>query len=151
MVEVKRLLPGDEELAQRTINTVKPAQERNHKDVTVDYMHKFLEQEKNVLIVASEQGRPAGFALAYRLDRVDGDRAMMLFYEIAVLESHRRRRIAAAMVNRLKEICRQHKVMKMWVCASKSNAAAMHLYESTGGRQGSDEDVMFIYGGDSSA
>jgi aminoglycoside 3-N-acetyltransferase I len=151
MVEVKRLLPGDEELAQRAINTIKPAQERSREDVTVDYMHKFLKQEKNVLIVASEQGRPAGFALAYRLDRVDRDQAMMLFYEIAVLESHRRRGIAAAMVNRLKEICRHHKVMKMWVCTSKSNAAAIHLYRSTGRRQGSDEDVMFLYGGDSPA
>jgi aminoglycoside 3-N-acetyltransferase I len=151
MFEVKRLLPGDEELAQRAINTVKPAQERNQEDVTAEYMRRFLQQEKNVLIVATEQGRPVGFALAYRLDRVDRDRAMMLFYEIAVLESHRRRGIAAAMVNGLKEICRQHRVMKMWVCTGKSNAAAMHLYRSTGGRQGSDEDVMFTYGDDTPA
>jgi aminoglycoside 3-N-acetyltransferase I len=151
MVEVKRLLPGDQELARRAINTVKPAQERNHGNVTVDYMRRFLKQEKNVLIVATEQQHPVGFALAYRLDRVDRDQAMMLFYEIAVLESHRRRGIAAAMVNRLKEICRQHKIMKMWVCTGKSNAAAIHLYRSTGGRQRSDEDVMFIYGADSSA
>ncbi|NIM99991.1 MAG: GNAT family N-acetyltransferase [candidate division Zixibacteria bacterium] len=148
MVKVKRLLPGDEELGQRAINTVKPAQERNHEDVTVDYIHKFLEQEKNVLIVASEHGHPVGFALAYELDRVDRDRPMMLFYEIAVLKSHQRRGIARAMIGKLKEVCREQKVMKMWVCTSKSNTAAMHLYESTGGRPGGGDDVMFVYGSD---
>lgn len=151
MIKVKRLSPGDEELAQRAINIVKPAEERNHTDVTVDYMRKFLRQVNNVLVVAGEQGRPVGFALAYKLDRVDRDQAMMLFYEIAVLKSHQRHGIARAMIGKLKEVCREQKVMKMWVCTSKSNTAVVHLYESTGGRPGGDDDVMFVYSSDSLA
>jgi aminoglycoside 3-N-acetyltransferase I len=145
MIKVRRLLSGDEKLAQGAVNTIKPAEERNHKEVTTEHMRDFLKQDNHVLIMAHEEEHPVGFALAYLLDRVDRDQPMMLFYEIEVLESHKRRGVAAAIINKLKEICQDQNVMKMWVYTSKSNAAAMQLYKSTGGKQESDEDVLFVY------
>jgi hypothetical protein len=35
--------------------------------------------------------------------------------------------------------------MKVWVVASRSNAAAMRLYSSTGARAARADDVVFVY------
>jgi aminoglycoside 3-N-acetyltransferase I len=82
--------------------------------------------------VAADEGDPIGYAVAYILDRVDRDQRMMLFYEIEVRESHRRRGIGTAIVDTLKDVCRANDVMKMWVPTSRANAAATRLYTRTG-------------------
>jgi ribosomal protein S18 acetylase RimI-like enzyme len=147
--EVKRLKSQDAELAQRAINTLKPAQERNHKDVTADYMRIFLGDDKNILILGMEGHSPVGFALAYLLDRVDRNQAMMLFYEIVVSDRHRAHGIGKMMVNELKRIGLELNVTKIWVLTNKSNSAAVNLYRSTGAKPVGDDDVMFVYEADS--
>ena len=149
MVEVRRLKPKDAELAQRAINALKPALERDHKNVTGDYMRAFLKEDKNILILAWEDHSPVGFALAYVLDRVDRNQTMMLFYEIVVSDNYRGQGLGTRMVNELKRIGRDLNVMKIWVLTNKSNTAAVGLYESTGARQAGDDDVLFVYGADS--
>ncbi len=90
--------------------------------------------------------KPAGFALAYRLMRVDREKDMMFFYEIVVDKKHRNKGAGRALIQYLKEICRDEKVMKMWVSINRSNTAAMELYRSTGGVERSDGDeVSFTY------
>jgi len=149
MVEVKRLKPGDAKLAQRAVNSLKLAHERDHKNVTADHMRHFLEEDKNVLILALKDHSPVGFALAYLLDRVDRNQTMMLFYEIVVSEQHRRQGFGTGMVNQLKKIGHDLNVMEIWVLTNKSNSAAINLYESTGARRVGNDDVMFVYGADS--
>jgi ribosomal protein S18 acetylase RimI-like enzyme len=149
MIEVKRLKPKDAELAQRTINALKPSRERDHKNVTADYMQNFLEEHKNILILALEDHSPVGFALAYLLDRVDRNQAMILFYEITVSDNHRGQGLGKRMVNELKRIGHDLNVTKIWVLTNKSNTAAVSLYESTGARQAGDDDILFVYGADS--
>jgi ribosomal protein S18 acetylase RimI-like enzyme len=149
MIEVTRLKPKDAELAQRAINALKPSRERDHKNVTADYMQNFLEEDKNILILALEDHSPVGFALAYLLDRVDRNRAMILFYEIIVSDNHRRHGLGTKMVNELKRIGQDLNVMKIWVLTDQSNTAAVGLYVSTGARQAGDDDVVFVYGANS--
>jgi len=149
MIEVKRLKPKDTELAKRAINALKPAPEPDHKNVTADYLRDFLEEDKNILILALEDHSPVGFALAYLLDRVDRNQTMILFYEIIVSPIHRRHGLGTKMVNELKRIGHDLNVMKIWVLTNKSNTAAVGLYESTGARQAGDDDVLFVYGADS--
>jgi ribosomal protein S18 acetylase RimI-like enzyme len=149
VVEVKRLNREDAELAQRAINILKPAQERDHKDVTADYMRAFLGEEKNVLILGLEDHSPVGFALAYLLDRVDRNQTMMLFYEIVVSGRHRGRGWGTKMVNALKRVGRDLSVMEIWVLTDRSNSAAIGLFESTGATRAGDDDVMFVYEADS--
>jgi ribosomal protein S18 acetylase RimI-like enzyme len=141
VIEVKRLKSQDAELAQRTINSLKPAKERNRKDVTTDYMRTFLGEDKNILILGLEDNSPAGFALAYLLDRVDRNQAMMLFYEIVVSDHHRAHGIGKMMVNELKRIGRDLNVTEIWVLTNKSNSAAVNLYRSTGAKKVGDDDV----------
>lgn len=149
MVEVRRLKPGDAELAQSAINALKPASERDRKGATADCMRAFLKEGKNILILALENHSPVGFALAYLLDRVDRNQTMMLFYEIVVSDNHRGHGLGTKMVNELKRIGHDLNVMKIWVLTNKSNAAAVGLYESTGARRADDDDVMFVYRADS--
>ena len=134
-ITVERMSPANASLAARAINAIKPLAERGGEDVAEEWMHEFLESDRNVLILAHQDGTPLGFALGYRLDRVDQARPMMLFYEIEVREDHRGKGIATAMVDRLKGICREQSVMKMWMITDESNVSAMKLYESTGGRR----------------
>jgi ribosomal protein S18 acetylase RimI-like enzyme len=98
------------------------------------------------LIVASDEDQPVGYLVAYLLDRIDRDQAMMFFYEISVADSHQRRGVGAAMIRLLKAYCREQGVMKMWVHTNKSNLAAVGLYQSTGGEaDASGDEVTFLY------
>jgi ribosomal protein S18 acetylase RimI-like enzyme len=144
-MDIKRLLPGDEELASTAINAVKPSAERDNKNVTVERMRDFLGRDDNFLIVAIDTDAPVGFASAYKLDRVDRDQSMMLFYEIEVMKSYRRHSIARAMISKLKEICKEQHIKKMWVCTNESNIPAMQLYESIGAKRINQDDVIFAY------
>lgn len=71
---------------------------------------------------------------------------MALFYEIEVVEGHRRRGAGRAMIEALKTVCGEENVFKMWVQTDASNEAAAALYRSTGARAtvGSGE-MVFLY------
>jgi ribosomal protein S18 acetylase RimI-like enzyme len=147
-VKVERLSPRDASLAARAVNTIKPVPERGGVDVTEEWMHEFLENDRNILLVAHDDGNPLGFSLGYRLDRVDRARPMMLFYEIGVLESHRGAGIARAMVGRLKDICKAQNAMKMWVVTDEDNRAARGLYEAARGRLAAPHGLVYVWEGD---
>ncbi|HKQ08238.1 MAG TPA: GNAT family N-acetyltransferase [Blastocatellia bacterium] len=147
-MEVRRLGSGDESLAYDTIVALKITDSRLRRNLTADYLRHFLTRPENYLILATEGGEPIGYLVAYQLDRVDRDQAMMFFYEISVAETQRRRGAGAAMINLLKRYCQQQGVMKMWVHTNRSNSAAMRLYETTGGEaEASGDEVTFLYRG----
>ena len=88
-------------------------------------------------------GEPAGYAVAYLLRRVDRGADMVLLYEISVAAPHRRRGLARAMVELLKGLGRSRQAMKLWVCTSWSNPAAVALYRAAGARATADDDAIF--------
>ncbi len=139
MIEIKRLRPGDEVLAERAMHEVKRA--------TPDLNHaeRYLSNEMNVLLVALDGQQPVGFVLAYELERVDSQPPMMFFYEVEVSESHRRQGIGAALIEALRGICRERRIGKMFVITNRENVAARALYHQTGGREEYDDGVLFVY------
>ena len=146
-MEIKRLQPGDETLAYKAIQVLKTD---NHSSTVFEsgnsYVVDFLKKPGNHFIVAADKGNPVGFVLAYELDRLDNPQAMMLLYEVNVLESKRRQGLARGMITLLKTICRERNILKMWVLADGANKAAIRAYESTGGqRVKENETVMFVY------
>lgn len=145
MFAVRRLKPEDAQLAERAINLLKPARERDYEDVTPDRMRDFLGEEKNILIVALKERSPVGFVLAYLLDRVDRNQTMILLYEIMVSDRHRDHGCGKKMINELKKIGCDLKVMEIWVLTDKTNSAAIGLFESTGAGRAGDDDVLFVY------
>jgi aminoglycoside 3-N-acetyltransferase I len=143
-MEVRRLGVSDAEVAADAIRLLKTSE--GGPTPSAACLAGFLSRPENVLILASADGEPVGFAVAYLLDRIDRDQQMMFFYEIGVAESHRRRGIGKRMIIELKAICREGNVMKMWVPTGRSNIAATRLYASTGAvpLPGGDE-VTYAY------
>ena len=146
-MEIKRLQPGDETLADKAIRILKTdGRPSTIYEPNYSYVVDFLKNSSNYFIVATESGEPIGFVLAYELERLDRPQPMMLLYEVNVLESKRRQGVAKAMINLLKTICQERNILKMWVLTNEANKAAMRTYESTGGQLVKEDDlVMFVY------
>jgi len=146
-MHIQRLRPDDAVLAQQAITMLKSnTGKRRAHWLSETYLSNFLGRDENILLVALEQNRPIGFALAYRLERIDRAQDMVLFYEIEVDKEHRGRGAGTALINALKDICREKAIMKMWVYTDKSNGAALQLYTSTGGSMNEHGDeVKFTY------
>jgi ribosomal protein S18 acetylase RimI-like enzyme len=145
-VKIGRLTPDDAEVAYQAITRLKISDTDLRGALKPGHLVSFLGQRQNVLIVARDEGRPVGFALAYLLDRADRERKMMLFYEIEVKPTYRRRGLGRGMVELLKQICSEEGVFKMWVYTNRSNVAACNLYRLTGGRaDASSDDISFQY------
>jgi ribosomal protein S18 acetylase RimI-like enzyme len=145
-MQIQRLQDSDAATALIAIATLKITDDQLRRDLNLDYLRRFLSKPENYLIVAQDDGQPVGYLVAYLLDRIDREQAMMLFYEISVAQTHHRRGVGAAMIRLLKICCREQGVMKMWVHTNKSNLAAMGLYESTGGEaDASGDEVTFLY------
>jgi len=143
-MECRRLTEDGAPLAREAIGRVKIG--KNGPWPSLEYVRAFLVEADNVLIVATEDGEPIGFALAYLLDRIDGNRRMALFYEIEVAANHRRRGVARAMIELLKSVCAPENVVKMWVQTSHANEAAVALYRSTGAHEtASGGETVFVY------
>lgn len=130
-LQVRRLGPEDGAIGVDAIARIKAPD--GYPVPTIAWMTTFLSRMENVLIVASEEGLPVGFVVAYLLDRVDREQQMMFFYEIGVEAAHRRRGIGKQMIDTLKAVCGARDVMKMWVPTGRSNVAATRLYAASGG------------------
>lgn len=147
-MEVQRLGADESALALEAVRLLKAPD--GYPTPTSEYLLRFLSCRDNVLIVATNDGVPVGFLLAYLLDRLDRDQQMMFLYEIGVAESHRRRGIGTQMITELKAICWGQNVMKMWVPTGRANVAATRLYASTGATPlPSGDEVTYAYTRDS--
>lgn len=142
-MEIKRLKPGDEEIAANVILKIKL--EDNNIPENFSYITSLLSDDSNYLIVSLDKNIPTGFLIAYELQRIDCDKSMMLFYEIEVLPEYQKRGIGAKLISKLKEYCRKRNILKMWVISNESNIAAMNLYQSTGGVQSEKPEILFEY------
>ncbi len=143
-IQARRFRPDDAQLAFEVIGAIKEPESRP--DFSADYLRRFLSRPQNVLIVALNDVEPAGFLLAYMLDRVDRDQQMVCLYEIGVSRRHRRRGVGRAMIDVLKGVCGQAAAMKAWGITNRSNEPAVRLYESTGAQPDpSGDEVTFVW------
>ena len=143
-MDVRRLGADESNLALEALRLLKAPD--GYPTPAPEYLVRFLASRDNVLIVATMDGVPVGFLLAYLLDRADRDQQMMFLYEIGVAESHRRRGVGTQMISELKTICWAQNVMKMWVPTGRSNVAATRLYASTGASPlPSGDEVTYAY------
>ena len=146
-MQIKRLGVEDQIIAWRAINKLKTEMSSGVRaELKAEYLGRFLRRDENYFLAALVDGEPVGFALAYQLMRVDRKQDMMFFYEIAVDREYRKQGVGKALIQYLKNICRENKIVKMWVLTNKSNTAAVELYSSTGGIENAEGDeVSFTY------
>ena len=105
---------------------------------------RFLETEGNIFIAALDDNIPIGFLAAYRLPRIDSEKAMILIYELEVGPDYRGRGTGRKLLENIKEIAADDNIVKMWVLTNRSNRAAVGLYQSCGGIPGGGEDMMML-------
>jgi ribosomal protein S18 acetylase RimI-like enzyme len=136
-VRVRQAAPGDEgEVARFQAafdNRVLPGETR-----------RFLEDERHHLLLGYVDDLPAGFLSAVEVFHPD-KRSELFLNEVGVMEQARRRGVARALVDDLKRIGRERGCVSIWVLTDEDNAAAMHLYQSTGGVWNGEPSVMFEY------
>src|SRR5258708_7710392 len=80
---------------------------------------------------ALENGAVVGFVYGYVLRRFE--RVSFFIYSVDVVEAHRRRGAAKAMIAALDDLGRSGRWDEMFVLTNASNAAAMALYAGAGG------------------
>ncbi len=100
------------------------------------YLQALLGQRQFIVVVAlDESGGVVGGLAAYELMKFEQERSEIYIYDLAVSEHHRRRGIATGLINKLKEIARQHGAYVIFVQADAGDIPAIRLYESLGIRE----------------
>ena len=104
----------------------------------------FLADQGHHLLIAVEDGSPAGFVSGVELLHPDKLGPEMFLYELGVGELFRGRGIGRALVESLTALAWERGCYGMWVLTDEDNAAAMATYRAAGGRH-EPESVMFVW------
>ena len=144
-IEIRRLQPGDEQLALQVVRDVMPEDERDGREPTIDHLKRMLEQDTNYLIAAIADDAPISFLTAYRMPVLSNDASMVYIFEIEVSPAYRRQGIGKQMVVLLKQLCLESDVEDIWVGTENDNIAAKRLYQSTGGVCDYPDNCEFVY------
>ncbi|HZS30896.1 MAG TPA: GNAT family N-acetyltransferase [Gaiellaceae bacterium] len=107
-----------------------------------------LADPSTLLLVAFDGDRAVGFVLAHVLPRRHGDAAKLFVYELDVAETHRRRGVASALLERLAGLARDRGIRSGFVLAEPGNHPANALYYSAGGASHPDVTWTFSYADD---
>jgi ribosomal protein S18 acetylase RimI-like enzyme len=137
-MRIQWLAPGDERQVDRAARLFDEPP-----DPTA--VRAYLEDRRNVFLLACENELPVGFLRGTELRQLHSHRRQMFLYEIAVDEHHRRRGIGAGLVRELLRYCREREFEEVFVFTDPANAAAVGLYRSTGGITETPADRMFVY------
>ena len=102
---------------------------------------RFLADRRHHLLIAYQDGFPAGMIAGVELPHPDRGTEMFLS-ELTVHESCRRRGIGRALVSALAELARRIGCYGMWVVPDEDDAAAKATYHDAGGRPETDQFVL---------
>ena len=103
-----------------------------------DYLRDLLAGNSFIAIVAECQGKVVGGLTAYELKKFEQQRSEIYIYDLAVLENHRRKGIATALIAELKQEASRRSAYVIYVQADYGDDPAIALYSKLGVR----EDVM---------
>lgn len=99
------------------------------------YLEGVLAKEHVIVLVASTGGQVAGGLVAYELDKLERGRREIYIYDLAVAEEYRRRGVATALIERLREIATDRAAWVIYVQADYGDDPAIALYEGLGSRE----------------
>ncbi len=102
------------------------------------YLNDLLARDDFIAIAAVIGGEVVGGLAAYELRKFEQARSELYIYDLAVSEACRRRGIATALIEALKEIARARGAYVIYVQADYGDDPAIALYSKLGVR----EDVM---------
>ncbi len=99
------------------------------------YVARWLGSESRIMLAAEVRGEVVGGLTAYVLDKPEQERAEIYVYDLAVLERHRRRGVAKALLGELARIGADVGAWVMFVQADHGDDPAIALYSSLGTRE----------------
>jgi aminoglycoside 3-N-acetyltransferase I len=102
------------------------------------YIEGLLAKDHIVVVAALAGEAVLGGLVAYELDKFEEERREVYIYDLAVAEEHRRRGVATALIEHLREIARSRSAWVVYVQADHGDEPAIALYTKLGTR----EDVM---------
>lgn len=102
------------------------------------YWRSLLGGDSFLALAALDGGRVVGGLAAYELKKFERRRSEIYIYDLAVAETHRRRGIAIALIEALKQIGRERGAYVIFVQADHGDDPAIALYTRLGVR----EDVL---------
>lgn len=102
------------------------------------YLAGLLSKDHVIALVAMDGPVVVGGLVAYVLEKFERARSEIYIYDLAVAETHRRRGIATALIERVRALAPDLGVWVVYVQADYGDAPAIALYTGLGQR----EDVM---------
>ncbi len=103
-----------------------------------DYLKRLLGSDHFIALVALKNGLVVGGLTAYELLKFEQERSEIYIYDLAVSASHRRKGIATALIQELKQIAAVRAAYVIFVQADIGDLPAISLYTKLGVR----EDVL---------
>ena len=103
-----------------------------------DYLSALLAGECFFALVATEDGQVVGGLAGYELRKFEQPRSELYIYDLAVREPYRRRGIATALIERVRQLAAVRGAWTIYVQADLGDDPAIALYSSLGSR----EDVI---------
>jgi aminoglycoside 3-N-acetyltransferase I len=98
------------------------------------YLERLLGGSHLIALVALKDNAVVGGLVAYELQKVERERSEIYIYDLAVVEAHRRRGIATALIEELKSLAAERNTYVIFVQADLRDAAAIALYTRLGTR-----------------
>src|SRR4051812_21977371 len=99
------------------------------------WLESLLAKEHVIALVALAGDEIVGGLVAYELDKFEQARREIYIYDLAVAEAHRRRGVATALIERLREIAAARGAWVVYVQADYGDEPAIALYEKLGERE----------------
>lgn len=147
-IEIKKLSPNDIALAMKLFLWFQEDDGiKNPTTASDKYLKNLLSRDDFHTIIAISGNTIVGGLTAYELVGYKDEEKEMYLFEMGVEKSYRRQGIGTALIQKLKEICREKEIEEMFVGAWADNNPAVKLYENTGGK--GIEVVEFTYKVDS--
>lgn len=94
-----------------------------------DYLRDFLEDERNITVVALQGDKVVGGLVAYILDKFEKQRREVYLYDLAVSTEHQRKGVGRQLLDELKIIARELGAYVVFVQADEGDEAVA-FYES---------------------
>lgn len=144
-MEVRRLDVDDILLLETAVRDLLAPEGHFDGGASRDHLAGALADRTSYFLVCVIDSVPVGFLSAYGFPAVDHDGCLAYLYDIVVRAEHRRRGIAARLLEALKYRCRTDGVTRIWVGTSLENHAARRAFEATGAVQVSETYAEYSY------
>ena len=138
MIDIRRLGAGDLDLmkaANRLFADVFGEEGYQGPRPGDEHLVRLLSDDKFIALTAWYGSEMIGALAAYELVKFEAERSEIYIYDLAVLEQHRRKVIATALIEGLQPIARARGAWVLMVQADPPDAPAVALYDKLGTRE----------------